>query len=90
MSTYTVVNVQPERFECRKNRKNIISNLVVIGFDEEHTASDIRANLAKVQKEYPIDMEEVVGVTKDDKGKVFKTALTADREEALRKVLEQT
>jgi uncharacterized membrane protein len=47
-----------------------MSDLVVIGFDDEHTAFAMRAELAKLQKEYLIDMEDVVVVTKDDKGKV--------------------
>ena len=47
-----------------------MSDLVVIGFDDEHTAFEMRAALAKLQKEYLIDMEDVVVVTKDDKGKV--------------------
>ena len=46
-----------------------MSNLVVIGFDDEHTAFKMRAELVKLQKEYLIDMEDVVVVTKDDKGK---------------------
>jgi uncharacterized membrane protein len=46
------------------------SNLVVIGFDDEHTAFAMRAELAKMQKEYLIDMEDVVVVTKDEKDKV--------------------
>ncbi len=46
------------------------SNLVVIGFDDEHTAFAVRAELAKMQKEYLIDMEDVVVVTKDEKEKV--------------------
>jgi uncharacterized membrane protein len=47
-----------------------MSNLVVIGFDDEHKAFEMRAELAKLQKEYLIEMEDVVVVTKDDKGKV--------------------
>ena len=47
-----------------------MSNLVVIGFEDEHTAYEMRAALAKLQKEYLIDMEDVVVVTKDEKGKV--------------------
>jgi uncharacterized membrane protein len=47
-----------------------MSELVVIGFEDEHTAFAMRAELAKLQKEYLIDMEDVVVVTKDDKGKV--------------------
>ncbi|MBW1996839.1 MAG: DUF1269 domain-containing protein [Deltaproteobacteria bacterium] len=47
-----------------------MSNLVVIGFEDEHKAFELRAELAKLQKEYLIDMEDVVVVTKDDKGKL--------------------
>ena len=47
-----------------------MSDLVVIGFENEHTAFEMRAALVKLQKEYLIDMEDVVVVTKDDKGKV--------------------
>jgi len=47
-----------------------MSDLVVIGFDNEHTAFEMRAALAKLQKEYLIDMADVVVVTKDDEGKV--------------------
>jgi uncharacterized membrane protein len=47
-----------------------MSNLVVIGFDDEHKAFEMRAELAKLQKEYLIEMEDVVVVTKDDKGEV--------------------
>ena len=47
-----------------------MSNLIVIGFDDEQKAFALRAELAKLQKEYLIDMEDIVVVTKDDKGKV--------------------
>ena len=47
-----------------------MSDLVVISFNDEHTAFDMRAQLAKLQKEYLIDMEDVVVVTKNEKGKV--------------------
>jgi uncharacterized membrane protein len=47
-----------------------MSDLVVIGFDDEHKAFEMRAELAKLQKEYLIEMEDVVVVTKNDKGKV--------------------
>jgi uncharacterized membrane protein len=45
-----------------------MSDLVVISFDDEHTAFEMRAALAKLQKEYLIEMEDVVVVTKNDKG----------------------
>ncbi|MEJ2058615.1 MAG: DUF1269 domain-containing protein [Desulfofustis sp.] len=47
-----------------------MSNLVVIGFDDETTAFEMRAKLAKMQKEYLIEMEDVVVVTKDENDKV--------------------
>jgi uncharacterized membrane protein len=47
-----------------------MSDLVVIGFDDEHTAFEMRAALSRLQKEYLISMEDVVVVTKDAKGKV--------------------
>ena len=47
-----------------------MSDLIVIAFKDEQTAFALRAELAKMQKEYLIDMGDVVVVTKDDKGKV--------------------
>ena len=47
-----------------------MSELVVIGFEDEQTAFEMRATLANLQKEYLIEMEDVVVVTKDEKGKV--------------------
>ena len=47
-----------------------MSNLVAVVFKDETTAFEIRAALAKMQKEYLIEMEDAVVVTKDDKGKV--------------------
>ena len=47
-----------------------MSNLVALVFNDETTAFEMRAELAKMQKEYLIEMEDAVVVTKDDKGKV--------------------
>lgn len=47
-----------------------MSTLVVISFPEEQLAFEMRAALAKMQKEYLIEMEDVVVVTKDADGKV--------------------
>ena len=47
-----------------------MSDLVVIGFDDENTAFEMRAELVKLQKEYLIKMDDVVVVTKDENGKV--------------------
>lgn len=57
-------------FQLRKRKDNVMSDLVVIGFDDESKAFELRAALVKLQKEYLIEMEDVVVVTKDDKGKV--------------------
>ncbi len=46
-----------------------MSDLVVITFTDEHKAFELRSELAKMQKEYLIDMDDVVVVTKNDKGK---------------------
>jgi uncharacterized membrane protein len=47
-----------------------MSDLVVISFPSQDLAFQMRAELTKLQKEYLIDMEDVVVVTKDDAGKV--------------------
>ena len=47
-----------------------MSDLIVIGFDDENTAFEMRSELAKLQKEYLIDMDDVVVVTKSAEGKV--------------------
>ncbi len=47
-----------------------MSQLVAIEFPDEHTAFAVRAELAKLQKEYLIEMKDVVVLTKDEKGKV--------------------
>ncbi len=47
-----------------------MSNLVAIAFDDAHTAFEMRAALVKMQKEYLIEMEDVVVVTKDESGKI--------------------
>ncbi len=47
-----------------------MANLVVISFPEEQLAFEMRAALAKMQKEYLLEMEDVVVVTRDEQGKV--------------------
>ena len=46
-----------------------MSNLIVISFPNEQTAFELRDALAKMQKEYLIEMEDAVVVTKDMEGK---------------------
>ena len=47
-----------------------MSDLIVVAFEDEQTAVALRAELAKLQQEYLIEMDDAVVVTKDDKGKV--------------------
>lgn len=65
-----------------------MSDLIAIAFQDEQTAFALRAELATMQKECLIDMEDVVVVTKDDKGKVLQTSLAKDKEDELWAVVE--
>src|ERR1700761_4467086 len=47
-----------------------MSNLIVIGFNNEVDAFAMRAALAKLQAQYLIEMEDAVVVTRDANGKV--------------------
>src|SRR5215203_439299 len=48
----------------------VMSNLIVIGFENEAAAFEMRAALAKLQSQYLIEMEDAVVVTRDAQGKV--------------------
>jgi uncharacterized membrane protein len=47
-----------------------MSNLIVIGFNNEADAFEMRAALAKLQSQYLIEIEDAVVVTRDAHGKV--------------------
>ena len=47
-----------------------MSTLVVIGYNEIHKAEEVRLTLVKLQRDYSIDLEDAVAVTKDAKGKI--------------------
>jgi uncharacterized membrane protein len=47
-----------------------MSTLVAIGYNDRFKAEEVRLKLMKLQKEYLIDLEDAVVVTKDEKGKV--------------------
>jgi uncharacterized membrane protein len=47
-----------------------VANLVVIAFPEPSKAFDLRARLVELQKEYLIEMADIVVVTRDESGKV--------------------
>jgi uncharacterized membrane protein len=52
----------------RKEMK--MSTLVVIGYDDMFKAQEVRLKLAKMQKDYLVDLEDAVVAVKDDAGKV--------------------
>lgn len=47
-----------------------MSTLVVIGYDDPFKAQDVRLSLAKMQKDYLIELEDAVVAVKDAKGKI--------------------
>jgi len=47
-----------------------MSDLVFVGFEDEYTAFEIRAALARLEKEYLIDMEDIAVVTRNAQGKI--------------------
>ena len=47
-----------------------MSNLIVLGFNNEADAFEMRAALARLQSQYLIEMEDAVVVTRDQHGKV--------------------
>lgn len=47
-----------------------MSTFVAIEYDDPHKALEVRLTLAKLQKEYLIDLEDAVVAVKDDSGKI--------------------
>ncbi|MBA4029310.1 MAG: hypothetical protein C0478_00070 [Planctomyces sp.] len=47
-----------------------MASLVVIGYENELTAEEVRLALLKMQKEYLVDLADAVVAVRDDKGKV--------------------
>ena len=47
-----------------------MSTLVVIEYDDQYKAEEMRLKLRKMQKEYLIDLEDAVVAVKDDTGKI--------------------
>lgn len=46
-----------------------MSTLVVVGYDQEFQAEEVRLKLRKMQKDYLISLEDAVVAVKDKKGK---------------------
>jgi len=47
-----------------------MSDLIVVGFDNESKADEVLEKLAKFQKEHLVDLEDAAIVIKDEKGKI--------------------
>jgi uncharacterized membrane protein len=47
-----------------------MSDLVVIGFDDQQKAEEVRLDLLKMQKDYLIDLEDAVVAVKNQEGKI--------------------
>ncbi|MEB3191959.1 MAG: DUF1269 domain-containing protein [Snowella sp.] len=47
-----------------------MSDLIVIAYDDEFKAEEVRLTLAKLQVEHLIELEDAAVVVKDDKGKI--------------------
>lgn len=47
-----------------------MSNLIVVGFDDQQKAEEVRLELLKLQKEYLIDLEDAVVAVKNEDGKI--------------------
>jgi uncharacterized membrane protein len=47
-----------------------MSDLIVIGFDDEHRAEEVRLELLKMQKSYLVDLEDAVVAVKKEDGKI--------------------
>jgi uncharacterized membrane protein len=47
-----------------------MSTLVVIEYDDQYKAEEVRLKLRKMQKEYLLDLEDAVVAVKDDKSKI--------------------
>ncbi len=47
-----------------------MSDLIVVSFPDETTAFELRAELAKLQREYLLDVEDIVVATRGEDGKV--------------------
>ena len=47
-----------------------MANLVVIAYDDEFRAAEVLATLRRLQRDYLIDLDDAVYVTKDGEGKI--------------------
>jgi uncharacterized membrane protein len=47
-----------------------MSDLIVVGYSDEHQAEEVRLKLIKMQHEYLVDLEDAVVAVRDKEGKV--------------------
>jgi uncharacterized membrane protein len=47
-----------------------MSDLIVVGYNDEHTAEEVRMRLLKLQQEYLVDLEDAVVAVRDQNGHV--------------------
>ena len=47
-----------------------MANLIVIGFDDQHKAEEVRLTLLRLQREYLVDLEDAVVAVKQENGKI--------------------
>jgi uncharacterized membrane protein len=62
--------VKPSASGTDTIKETSMSNLIAVVFDDETTAFEMRAALLRMQKEYLIDLEDSVVVTRDSKGRI--------------------
>ena len=54
----------------RERRRSVMSTLVVVEYEDQYKAEEVRLKLIKMQKDFLIDLGDAVVAVKDDKGKV--------------------
>jgi uncharacterized membrane protein len=47
-----------------------MSDLIVVGYNDEHQAEEVRLKLMKMQRDYLVDLEDAVVAVRDTEGKV--------------------
>jgi len=53
-----------------KQERTLMSNLIVVAYDDQFRAEEVRTKLRRLQQDYLIDLEDAVVAVKDEKGKV--------------------
>jgi hypothetical protein len=56
--------------QTRNKGDLLMSNLIVVAYDDQFRAEEVRTKLRKLQQEYLIDLEDAVVAVRNDAGKV--------------------